>query len=99
MKIEANIRIIFSKFQVFDIKLNVVEIGDDRFPSAPIWKYDDPKLNERILTVYNNGKKSFSIIIQERKERDHCFLWRFEQDIILSEESSMLCISRFRYFD
>lgn len=102
LKIEAKIQIKYPleiRFRNWIKIWRCWNFGDDRFPSAPIWKYSDPKLNERILTIYNNGKKPFSIVIEERKEQDHCFLWRFEQDIILSEGSSMLCISRFRYFE
>ncbi|CAL7945540.1 unnamed protein product [Xylocopa violacea] len=68
----------------------VIDPVELRFPTAPIWKYKDQKLNERVLGIFNNGRKSFSIAIEERNDRDHCFLWHFDQGELQTVESSIL---------
>ncbi|KOC68528.1 hypothetical protein WH47_06319 [Habropoda laboriosa] len=73
--------------------LPVLDPKEVRFPSAPIWKYDDRKLNERILTVSNEGAKSCSVVIEERNNRENCFWWFCDQADLESAKSSISCIN------
>ncbi|KAK1124219.1 hypothetical protein K0M31_006594 [Melipona bicolor] len=69
----------------------VLDPTELRFPSAPIWRYNDVNFNERVLTVSNDGRKSFSLVIEERNDRDHSFLWRSDRADIQSLTSSISC--------
>ncbi|XP_076292387.1 uncharacterized protein LOC143214826 [Lasioglossum baleicum] len=71
----------------------VLDPAEIRFPAAPAWRFDEPKFGEKMLTVSNEGRKSFSIFVGERDDRSDCFLWHFDQAEMLSARFSVLSSS------
>ncbi|XP_076390598.1 cilia- and flagella-associated protein 74 [Megachile rotundata] len=68
----------------------IVDPRELKFPSAPIWKYNDSKFKEKALTISNEGRKPFSILIGERKDSHDCFLWFFDEGEVQTARSSIL---------
>ncbi|KAF7417669.1 hypothetical protein HZH68_000322 [Vespula germanica] len=71
-----------------EIPIPIIDPQEIRFVTLPIWKFTDSKLNEKILTISNEGKKLFTLLIENKDRRYNYFVWSFENGEIQSVESS-----------
>ncbi|KZC08651.1 hypothetical protein WN55_11236 [Dufourea novaeangliae] len=44
----------------------ILDPAEIRFPTSPMWRFNESRYNQKTLTVSNEGRKSFSILIGEQ---------------------------------